>query len=50
MVCAGALRAGAQHDHFAAVLFLQEQRFFQRVGVRLVDLEAKVLFFDPLTG
>ena len=48
MVCAGALRAGAQHDHLAAVLFLELQRRFQRVGVRLVDLVSQVGFLDPL--
>ncbi len=44
----GALRTGAQHDHFAAVLFFQLQRLFERVGVRLIDLEAQVGFLDPL--
>ena len=44
-----ATRAGpAEHDHdFAAVLLLEPQRLFERVGVRLVHLEAGVLIADP---
>ena len=34
-------------DHFAAVLFLQAQRFFERVAVGLVRFEADVGFADP---
>ena len=34
----GARRPGAKRDHFAAVLFLQLQACFERVGVGLVDL------------
>ena len=34
----GARRSGAQRHHFAAVLLLQLQARFERVGVRLVDL------------
>src|SRR6185503_7622284 len=40
-------RAGRADDHFPAVLLLQPQRLFQRVGVRLVQLEAGVLIADP---
>ena len=46
----GARGAGAQGDDFAAVLFLELQRGFQRVGVRLVDLEGEVGFLDPLAA
>ena len=44
-----AARAGpAEHDHhFAGVLLLQPQRFLERVGVRLVQLEAGVLIANP---
>ena len=48
MVCASALRAGAQRHHFAAVLLLELQAGFQRVSVRLVDLVAEIGFLDPL--
>ena len=34
-------------DHFPAVLLLQPQRLFERVGVGLVQLEAGVLIADP---
>ena len=42
-----ARRSGAQRDHFAAVLFLQLQRLFQRVRIRLVDLEAQIVLLNP---
>ena len=29
------------------MLFLELQRFFERVGVRFVDLEAQIVFVDP---
>ena len=44
------LRAERKRDHFAAVLFLQAQRFFQRVGIRFVHFEADVRFLDPVSG
>ena len=44
----GARRSGAQRDDFAAVLFLQLQSLFERIGVRLVDLVGEVGFLDPL--
>ena len=37
-------------DHLAAVLLLEAQRFFERVGVRLVHLEAGVLIANPGLG
>ena len=37
---------GYDHD-FAAVLLLQAQRLFERVGVRLVQLEAGILIANP---
>jgi hypothetical protein len=43
----GARRAGRADDDLAAVLLLEAQRFFERVGVRLVQLEAGVLVADP---
>ena len=43
----GALRAHGKRHHFAAVLFLQAQRLFEREAVRLVHLEADVGFADP---
>jgi hypothetical protein len=46
----GARGTGAQRDHLATVFFLELQRFFERVGVRLVDLEAQVGFLDPASG
>ena len=42
-----ARRSGRADDHFAAVLLLQPQRLFERVGVRLVHLEGGVLLADP---
>ena len=42
-----ARRPGGTDDHLAAVLLLQPQRLFERVGVRLVHLEAGVLLADP---
>ncbi len=46
----GARRAGAQRDDFAAVLLLQLQRLFERVGVGLVDLVGEIGFLDPFAG
>ena len=43
----GARGSGAQRDHFAAVLFLQLQRFFERVSIGLVDLEGKIVLLNP---
>ena len=43
----GAGRAGRADDDLAAVLLLQPQRLFERVGVGLVQLEAGVLVADP---
>src|SRR5207248_9407867 len=40
-------RSRAQCDHFTAVLLLQLQSGFQRIGVRLVDFEAEVVFLNP---
>src|SRR5467141_2771820 len=45
-----ALRAHGQSDDFPAVFFLQAQRFFERVAIRLVHLEADVRFLDPVPG
>ena len=36
----GARGSGAQRHHFATVLFLQPQRFFEREGVGFVDFES----------
>ena len=42
-------RSGPHRDrhHFAAVLFLQAQRFFERVAIRLVRLKADVGLANP---
>ena len=45
MVWRRARGTGAERDHFAAVLFFQLQRLFERVGIGLVDLEAQVVFW-----
>ena len=50
MVCFTRSGPMEMRDHFAAVLFLQAQRFFERVAVRLVHFEADVGFFDPVAG
>ena len=50
MVCAGALRPGAQNDNFAAKLLFQLQAGFERVGVGLVDLPGQIRLFDPGGG
>ena len=42
-----ARRPGAQRDHFAAVLLLQLQRLFERVSIRLIDLETEVALLNP---
>jgi hypothetical protein len=47
---ADALRPGAEDDHFAAVLFLELQRLFERVGVGLVQRELKIGLFNPFAG
>ena len=47
---ADALRAGAEHDDFAAVLLLELQRLFERVGIRLVHGELDVGLFNPFAG
>src|SRR4051794_13797098 len=39
--------SGRTHHHFPAVLLLETQRLFERVRVRLVQLEAGVLIADP---
>ena len=43
----GALRTHRNRDDFAAVLFLQAQRFFERVGIRLVGFKSDVGFANP---
>src|SRR5258707_568481 len=45
-----AFGAERERDDFAAVLFLQAKRFFERVGVGLVHFEADVRLFDPVAG
>src|SRR5262249_40741511 len=40
-------RPGRADDDLAAVLLLEAQRLFERVGVRLVHLEAGVAFANP---
>ena len=42
-----ARRPGRADDDLAAVLLLEPQRLFERVGVGLVELEAGVLVADP---
>src|SRR3954454_21730838 len=42
--------SGRTHHHFAAVLLLETQRLFERVRVRLVQLEAGILIADPGLG
>jgi len=44
------LRTGQQRDDLAAVLFLQLQRFFECIGIGLVDLIAEIVFIDPVTS
>ena len=41
---------GAQRDHLAAVLLFQLQRFFERVGVGLIDLVVQIGFLNPPAG
>jgi len=43
-------RARRHDDDFAGVLLFQAQRLFERVGVRLVELEARVLIANPGLG
>ena len=43
----GARRTGGAHHDLAAVLLLEPQRLLERVGVRLVELEAGVVVADP---
>ena len=45
-----ALGPGAEGDDFAAMLFLQLQGLFERVGVGLVDGVGEVGVVDPLAG
>ena len=45
-----ALGSCAEHDDFAAVLLLELQGFFERVGVGLVHGALQVGFFDPFAG
>src|SRR5581483_3240239 len=40
-------RSTRADDDFAAVLFLEAQRFFERVRIRFVHLEAGIAFADP---
>ena len=42
-----ALRAHRKRHHFAAVLFLEAQGFFERKAVGLVHLESDIGFADP---
>ena len=42
-----AVRAHGDGHHFAAMLFFQAQRFFQREAVGLVGFKADVGFADP---
>ncbi len=46
----GARRAGAHHNHFAAVFFLELQRRFQGVRVGLVDFVAEIGVLNPAVG
>ncbi len=43
-------RAGGADDHFAAVLLLEAERLFERVRVRLVQLEGGILVAHPRLG
>ncbi len=45
-----ALGTGAERDHFSAVLLLELQACFERVGVRLIDFEAEIVFLNPGAG
>ena len=42
-----ARRSGADDEHLTAVLLAQAQRLFERVGVGLVQLPARVSVADP---
>src|SRR5216683_1686202 len=44
-----ALRPHGQRNHFPTMLFLEPERFFQRVAVRFVHLETDVRFLDPVS-
>ncbi len=46
----GLRRTGAQNHHFAAKLFTQLQRFFQRIGVGFVHFVAEIRFVKPVAG
>ncbi len=46
----GALGAHGNRDHFAAVLFLEAQAFFEGETVRLIHLEADIGFANPVAG
>jgi len=45
-----ALRARTEDDDLAAVLLLQLQRLFQRVGVGLIEGPLKICLFNPPSG
>ena len=45
-----ALRAHRKRDYFAAMLFFQAQRFFERVAIRLVHFESDIGFADPVAA
>src|SRR5216683_796300 len=45
-----ALRPHGQRNHFPTMLFLEPERFFQRIAVRFVHLETDVRFLDPVPG
>src|SRR5713226_5544457 len=45
-----ALWSQGKRNHLAAVLFLEPQRFFECVAVRLVHLKADVGFANPVSG
>ena len=47
---AHALRAGAHDNHFAAVLLLELQRLFKRIGVWLVHRVLQLTLFNPFAG
>ena len=46
----GARRSERGEHHFAAVLFLQAQAFFEREDIRLVDFKTEVGFLHPGAG
>jgi hypothetical protein len=50
MTVPDALGAGREHDDFAAVLLLELKRFFEGVGVGLVQRVLQVRLFNPFAG